>query len=85
MSGDFPTTPEFPIPMTERRDYAAIDKAELCEELWRKDAEIAKLRSALRLIDDYYQTGGDLTSHMAHLAQEALDDEQKVQDTHGKD
>lgn len=30
------------------------------------------LRAALQLIDDYYQTGGDLMSHVSHIAQEAL-------------
>ena len=33
---------------------------------------IAALREKLKLMDDYYQTGGDLMSHMAHMAQEAL-------------
>ena len=37
-----------------------------------KDAEIERLRLALQLIDDYYQTGGDLMSHVAHIAQDAL-------------
>ena len=34
--------------------------------------EIERLRAALQLIDDYYQTGGDLMSHVAHIAQDAL-------------
>lgn len=33
---------------------------------------IAALREKLKLMDDYYQTGGDLMSHMAHMAQDAL-------------
>jgi hypothetical protein len=35
-------------------------------------AEIERLRAALQLIDDYYQTGGDLMSHVSHIAQDAL-------------
>lgn len=35
-------------------------------------AEIYVLRAALQLIDDYYQTGGDLMSHVSHIAQDAL-------------
>ena len=33
---------------------------------------IERLRAALQLIDDYYQTGGDLMSHVSHIAQDAL-------------
>jgi len=35
------------------RDYAAINKDELCEELHRKDAEIERLRTGLNLIGGY--------------------------------
>ena len=34
--------------------------------------ENQRLRAALQLIDDYYQTGGDLMSHVSHIAQAAL-------------
>ena len=34
--------------------------------------ENARLRAALQLIDDYYQTGGDLMSHVSHIARDAL-------------
>lgn len=34
--------------------------------------EIERLTAALKSIDDYYQAGGDLTSHMAVMAREAL-------------
>ena len=47
-----------------------------CRQAWDKmqsDAKvIAALREKLKLMDDYYQTGGDLMSHMAHMAQDAL-------------
>ena len=34
--------------------------------------EIERLRAALQRIDDYYQSGGNLMSHVAGLATDAL-------------
>lgn len=42
------------------------------DEIDRLTAEISSLRAVLQLIDDYYQTGGELMSHVSHIAQDAL-------------
>lgn len=38
----------------------------------RLRTENSRLRAALQIIDDYYQTGGELMSHVSHIAQDAL-------------
>lgn len=49
-----------------------LDQEELAERCALAEFEIDRLRAALKLIDDYYQSGGDLMSHVSHIAQEAL-------------
>lgn len=56
-----------------------LECADVIAEYDRRNAKIesdakviAALREKLKLMDDYYQTGGALMSHMAHMAQDAL-------------
>jgi hypothetical protein len=68
-----------PYPMlTEEPDHCGVSILSTVASLWEARAEIERLRAKLEAIDDYYQAGGELTSHMAVMAREALGDEQEV-------
>ena len=55
------------------RDKPICPYADFARTKIKSDAEvIAALREKLKLMHDYYQTGGDLMSNMAHMAQDAL-------------
>ena len=62
------------IRLRYRGDHNIMTVFMIIDRLVARQAEekIERLRAALQLIDDYYQTGGDLMSHVAHIAQDAL-------------
>ena len=69
-----------PLCMAAELATLRAERTVTLSETWARQAAkiesdakvIAALREKLKLMDDYYQTGGDLMSHMAHMAQDAL-------------